>query len=385
MPPGTGRPRDDAVTDTTTTGRALVDDASHRTGASVWWEARARPTRLPRTWLLGAGAVATGAVLAAMALGPVAMPPDQVARVLLDRVPGLEVASSLTPLQASIVTEVRAPRAVLAFLVGALLAVSGGAFQGVFRNPLADPYLLGAASGAGLGVTVVIVGAGGALGPATGAVPPAAFAGAVIAVAFAYAVGVSADGLRSNGSLILAGVAVAALCTALQTFLLQRDAEAIRDVYAWLLGRLNVAGWSDVRLLLPYAAITLVVILLNASRLDVLAVGDREAKALGARPGRIRLVVVGAATFGVAAAVAVSGLIGFVGIIVPHAVRLRSGAGYGRVLPLSALYGGAFLCLADLVARTVLAPAEVPIGVITAVVGAPFFLLVMRASRPVGL
>lgn len=385
MPPATGRARDDDVIDTTATHRALVDGASPRTGSSVWWEARARPTRLPRTWLLGAAATAAAAVLAAMALGPVAVPPDQVARVLLDRVPGLDVTSSLTPLQASIVTEVRAPRAVLAFLVGTLLAVSGAAFQGVFRNPLADPYLLGAASGAGLGVTVVIVGASGSLSVATGAVPPAAFVGAVAAVALAYALGVSGDRLRSNGSLILAGVAVAALCTALQTFLLQRDDEAIREVYSWLLGRLNVAGWSDVGLLLPYAAITLVVLLLSASRLDVLAVGDGEAEALGARPGRIRVVVVAAATLGVAAAVAVSGLIGFVGIIVPHAVRLRSGTGYGRVLPLSALYGGSFLCLADLVARTALAPAEVPIGVITAMVGAPFFLLVMRASRAVDL
>jgi iron complex transport system permease protein len=154
----------------------------------------------------------------------------------------------------------------------------------------------------------------------------------------------------------------------------------VRDVYAWLLGRMNVAGWDDVRLLAPYAIVSLVVLLLAANRLDVLAVGDREAEALGARPGRVRLVVVIAATLGTAAAVAVSGLIGFVGIIVPHAVRLRGGASYRRILPLSMFLGGAFLCLADLVARTALSPAEIPIGVVTAIAGAPFFLLLLRSS-----
>jgi iron complex transport system permease protein len=197
----------------------------------------------------------------------------------------------------------------------------------------------------------------------------------------AYALGASADRLRSNASLILAGVAVGALCSAVQTFLLQRDDEAVRDVYAWLLGRLNVAGWDDVALLAPYAAVSIGVLVLAANRLDVLAVGDHEAEALGTRPTRVRLVVVVAASLGTAAAVAVSGLIGFVGIIVPHAVRLRSGPSYRRVLPLATLCGGAFLCLADLVARTALAPGEIPIGVITAAVGAPFFLLLLRASR----
>jgi iron complex transport system permease protein len=195
---------------------------------------------------------------------------------------------------------------------------------------------------------------------------------------------VSADRLRSNASLILAGVAVAALFTAVQTFLLQRDEEAVRDVYAWLLGRFNVASWREVGLFLPYAVVSLAVLLVLARRLDVMAVGDEEAEALGLQPRRIRLAVVLAASLGTAAAVAVSGLIGFVGIIVPHAVRMLGGPSYRRILPLTAVLGGGFLCLADLVARTVLAPAEVPIGVITAVVGAPFFLVVLRTSRVVG-
>ena len=297
------------------------------------------------------------------------------AGVSVPAVPELAAASRWTAAR----HPARLPRAVLAFTVGALLATSGGAYQGVFRNPLADPYLLGAAQGAGLGATVAIVGIGDRLGSSPAAAPAAAFVGALAAVGLAYALGSSADGLRSNASLILSGVAVAALCGALQTFLLQQDDEAVSDVYTWLLGRLNVAGWDDVRMLLPYAVVSLGVLLFAAAHLDVLAVGDREAEALGARPARTRLIVVLAATLGTAGAVAVSGLIGFVGIIVPHAVRLRIGPSYRRILPLAALLGGAFLCLADLVARTLLDPAEVPIGVITAVVGAPTFLLLLRA------
>ncbi len=344
------------------------------------WVAGRHPARLPGRWLLASAAAALAALVVAVAVGPVGLPLDRVARELLDHLPFVDVHSGLSPVQAAIVTEVRLPRAILAFVVGALLASSGSAYQGVFRNPLADPYLLGVASGAGLGATVAIVGLGDALGGTSAAVPVAAFVGAMAAVGLAYALGTSADRLRSNASLILSGVAVAALCSAAQTFLLQQDDEAVRDVYAWLLGRLNVAGWDDVRLLAPYAVVSIVALLLAANRLDVLAVGDDEAESLGARPARVRLLVVVAATLGTSAAVAVSGLIGFVGIIVPHAIRLRGGPSYRRILPLSLLLGGAFLCLADLVARTALSPSEIPIGVVTAAVGAPFFLLLLRSS-----
>ncbi|MGE0795330.1 MAG: FecCD family ABC transporter permease [Acidimicrobiia bacterium] len=322
--------------------------------------------------------------MVAVALGPVGLPIGRVAVELVDRLPFVDVESGLSPIQAAIVTEIRLPRVVLALLVGAVLATSGGAYQGVFRNPLADPYLLGVASGAGLGATVAIVGAGASLTGPVGAVPAAAFLGALLAVGAAYALGRSGERTRSGASLILAGVAVAALFTALQTFLLQQDDEAIRDVYAWLLGRFNAADWDDVALVAPYVAVSLAVLVAAARHLDVLSVGDTEADALGLRPARVRLAVVVAASLGTAAAVAVSGLVGFVGIIVPHAIRLRAGASYRRILPLAAVLGGAFLCLADLVARTVLAPAEVPIGVITAIVGAPFFLVVLRTSRTIG-
>lgn len=339
------------------------------------------PTRLAR----GALAMATVGTLAAasvaLVVGPVPLPLGAVVRELANMVPGVRVESGLDGLQSAIVTQIRLPRVVLALVVGAVLATSGAAYQGVFRNPLADPYLLGVASGAGLGATVAITSAAGTLTSPAAVVPVAAFVGAIGAVGLAYGLGVHRGGQRSNASLILAGVAVAALFTALQTFLLQREDEAIRDVYAWLLGRFNAATWSDVTLLLPYAVVSLVVLVVAGRMLDVMAVGDAESESLGIDPGRIRLVVVVAASLGTAAAVAVSGLIGFVGIIVPHSVRLVAGVSYRRIVPLSLVGGAGFLCLADLVARTLLAPAEIPIGVITALVGAPFFLVVMRTRR----
>lgn len=343
-----------------------------------------RSIRLPGIWLAGAAAAGLVALTASLTMGAVAIPARGVVTELASRLPLLPLRSSLTDTQAAIVVQLRLPRALLAFAVGSVLATSGAAYQGVFRNPLADPYLLGVAAGAGLGATTAIVGTGDALTSPAAAVPVAAFLGAMAAVGLAYLLGVGADRLRSNASLLLAGVAIAALFTALQTFVLQRDDEAVREVYAWLLGRFNTTSWHDVRLLAPYAVVSVGTLLSTGRRLDVLAVGDDEASSLGLDPRRVRLLVVVAASLGTAAAVAVSGLIGFVGIVVPHAVRLRAGPGYRRIVPLSALLGGAFLCTADLAARTLLAPAEIPVSVLTAAVGAPFFLFVLRSSRVVG-
>ncbi|HWM12273.1 MAG TPA: iron ABC transporter permease [Solirubrobacteraceae bacterium] len=313
-------------------------------------------------WTLAGVAALAAALLAGLALGPTAIPLADVLR------------GGLTPLDEAVLWELRAPRVALGALVGGTLAVAGGAYQAVFRNPLADPYLLGAAAGAGLGATAAIVYAGSV------PLPIAAFAGATAAVAGAYALGRSVGG-RDTATLILAGVAMAAFLTALQTLLLQSDTDNVRAVYTWLLGRLSAAGWSDVLLVLPYSAASIAVVLAHRRVLDVLRVGDEEALALGVPVGRVRLLVVGAATLGTASAVAVSGLIGFVGIVVPHAVRLLAGSSYRAVLPLSVLFGAAFLVLADVAARTALAPAELPIGVVTACIGAPFFVVVLRSTR----
>jgi iron complex transport system permease protein len=337
-----------------------------------------RGARLRPRWVVAGVLAVVVAVVAGLVIGPVALSPVAVVRELL----GLH--SGLDGQQVAIVEQIRLPRVVLGLLVGATLSLCGASYQGVFRNPLADPYLLGAAAGAGLGVTLVIVGA--AEGSATPTTAPlAAFVGALGAVALAYALGSSGGGRASTASLILAGVAVASFLTAVQTYVQQRNQDTIRQVYSWILGRLSTAGWGEVLLLLPYAAVTWIVLLAHRRALDVLAVGDEEASTLGLNPRRTRLIVIVAASLGTAAAVSVSGLIAFVGIIVPHTVRLLAGRSHRVVLPLSLLFGGAFLCLADLLARTLSSPAEIPIGVITAFFGAPFFVLVLRSSRRMGV
>jgi iron complex transport system permease protein len=330
--------------------------------------------------LLAGIAGLAGAALVAVLVGPVRLAPGAVLAELAGRLPGVHTRSGLTRQEAAILWELRLPRVALGGLVGAMLAMAGAAYQGVFRNPLADPYLLGAAAGAGLGATLAI-----AYGPDTASwpvdlLPMAAFAGAVAGVVAAYALGRS-GGTRTATTLILSGVAVAAFLTAVQTYVQQQKAETLREVYGWILGRLTTAGWHEVALVVPYALVSTVAILLHGRLLDVLAVGDDEATSLGLSASQVRLVVVGAATLATAAAVAVSGLIGFVGIIVPHTVRLVAGTSYRRLIPLSLVGGAAFLILADLVARTVAAPAELPIGVVTAFFGAPFFALVLRTAR----
>jgi iron complex transport system permease protein len=336
--------------------------------------------------LIGVVAVLVAAV-AGLSFGPVSVPPGGVAAELLNLLPGVHLDSGLSEREAAIVTQLRLPRVVLGLLVGAMLALAGGCYQGVFRNPLADPHLLGVAAGAGLGVTAVITlrAAQGRTGDITAglsaAVPLAAFVGAIGAVALTYLLGAAGGRDRSPATLILAGVAVSAFLAAGQTYLMQRDVETIQEVYSWLLGRVATGGWHDVLLLLPYAAVTAVVVLLHRRELDVLSVGDEEAASLGLHPQRSRYVLLAAASLGTAAAVSVSGLIGFVGIIVPHTVRLLAGPSYRAILPLSLLFGAAFLALTDLAARMVAAPAEIPIGVVTAFFGAPFFVLVLRTTR----
>jgi iron complex transport system permease protein len=322
------------------------------------------------------------AVLIGLAVGPAGLSPSQVAAALAARLPW-HPHVAVSSLAQDIIWEIRMPRVVLGVLVGAMLAGGGAAYQGVFRNPLADPYLLGVAAGGGLGATIVVV-SGGSLT----LLPLAAFAGAAAAVALTYLLG-AGTGRRgasptagsSTGSILLAGIAVAAMLTAFQTYLQQQHSQTLATVYSWILGGLSGATWAQIWLVLPYIAVAAIGLLAHRRLLDVLRVGEVEATSLGVDVARLRLVVVIAATLGVSAAVAVSGLIGFVGIIVPHAVRLTAGPSYRVLLPVSMIGGAAFLVLADVAARTVQAPSEVPIGVITAVAGAPFFLFVLRSRR----
>jgi iron complex transport system permease protein len=334
-----------------------------------------------RRWGLAIGSVVAVAlaVLLGASIGPAGPPWWRVPLALLDHLPLISIDSGVSDAEWSIIWNIRMPRVVLAGIVGAMLSVGGASYQGVFRNPLVDPYLLGAAAGAGLGATMMIAvwGEAGRDWPVD-PVPAVAFVFALGAVALTYLVGASFGGLRTTSTLVLAGVAMVSLLTAIQTFVLQRNSEVVREVYNWILGRLSTAQWDDVRLVLPYVAVSSVVLVLHRRQLDLLRVGDEEALTLGVPVTRVRLIVVIAATLGTAAVVAVSGLIGFVGLVVPHMVRLVGGASYRRLIPLTIAFGAVFLILADIPGRTLMSPAELPIGVVTAFVGAPFFIYLLR-------
>lgn len=338
-----------------------------------------------RAWLAGGVAVAIITLVAGVLSGPAGPTWWRIPLAFADHLPGVSVDSGVSHTQWAIVWKVRVPRVVLGGLVGAMLSVGGASYQGVFRNPLVDPYQLGAAAGAGLGATLMLAtfrgaGADWPVDP----VPAVAFAFALGAVLVTYVVGAAFGGMRSVATLVLAGVAMVSLLTAIQTYLLQRNTEVVREVYTWILGRLTNATWADVRMVVPYVVLSCAVLWLHRRHLDALRVGDDEATALGIPVARVRLVVVTAATLGTAAVVSVSGLIGFVGIVVPHIVRLLAGSSYRRVLPLSVLFGAAFLVGCDIVGRRVMAPSELPIGVVTAFLGAPFFIVLLRSRRVAG-
>ncbi|GAB3489456.1 FecCD family ABC transporter permease [Nocardiopsis coralliicola] len=335
--------------------------------------------RSAAAWTAGGAALLAVCAVLGTAAGAAAIGPGQIAAALAAQVvPGVE--SPLNERQIAVLVELRLPRVVLGALVGALLAGAGAAYQGVFRNPLADPYLLGAAAGAGLGATLVLATAPDWLASPRAAVPAAAFAGALIGVAAAYLLGRTA-GRGGTAQLVLAGVAVSSFLSAVQTLVQQTHIDELQRIYAWILGGLGRGGWSDVASIAPYAALSIAVLLVCAPLLDLLALGEEKAASLGLNTAAVRLTVIAAASLATAAAVSVSGLIGFVGIVVPHIVRRLVGAGYRLILPVSLLGGGAFLVLVDILARTAVAPAELPLGVVTAFLGAPFFLLILRTTR----
>jgi iron complex transport system permease protein len=310
-------------------------------------------------WQITASAAAALliACLLAVSFGPVNLNFGSIIRTLLGLPNGLENEDR------TLLLELRLPRVVLGALVGAALATSGAVYQSVFRNPLADPYLLGAASGAGLGATIAITNGGGNL---HALLPIFAFLGGVLAVAATFLV--AGKLFADPSTLLLAGIAVGSFATAFQTYLQQRNSAALRPVYSWILGQLTVANWDVVRWAGVYIFIALFVLIRVSRVLDALMLSDEEAYSLGVSPQKIRLIAVAAATLATATAVSASGLIGFVGIVVPHLVRGLTKRATNRSLLSIAFVGAAFLVVADLGARTLLAPAELPIGVITAFV-----------------
>jgi iron complex transport system permease protein len=295
--------------------------------------------------------------------------------------------SSLEGLEA-IVWNLRLPRVVFAVLVGAALAASGVAMQGVFQNPLADPYLVGVASGAAFGATTAIFlgsSAAGAFLPAlftakaAGSVfvPMLAFLGALLAVGLTLILSSSAKG---RNTLILSGVAVGGMLTALSTYIQLSDADRMRAVFSWTLGNLALAGWAEVLVVLPVALLGFVVLWLLAKPLDALQLGEDTAKTLGIRVLWLKIGVIVAASLMTAAAVSFAGIIGFVGLVAPHIMRRFCGASHRLLLLAAALCGSSLLVLSDLGARLLVRPLELPVGVVTTLLGAPFFLWLMRRS-----
>lgn len=366
--------RGDAPPEATTHPGGVVPSGLDGSPLGRQGQARLRP--LPLAVAVG---LLLATLLAGVLVGSAGLPVGGVLKALADRIPFVHADSGFGVIDENVLFQLRVPRALMAALVGGMLAVAGAGYQGVFRNPLADPYLLGAAAGAGVGATLVIALVPGDPGYT---VPLAAFVGAIGGVALAYVLGSVATG-RGNGTatLVLAGVAVSSFLAAVQTLIQQMKSEELQRIYSWILGGVGSADWHQLALVFPYALVSTVVLLAHGRLLDVLSVGDEEAASLGLSAARVRLTVLVAASLATASAVAVSGLIAFVGIVVPHVVRRLAGGSYRIVLPLSLLGGAAFLEVADLVARTVIRPGEVPLGVVTAFVGGPFFVAVLRASR----
>ena len=339
-----------------------------------------RPFAFPwRRLLIGIGVVVAIALIASTQ-GSVSIPVQEVGRIALSRLPGVELSQTWPQSWDTIVWQIRLPRVVIAGLVGGALALSGAVYQGLFRNPLADPYLIGVAAGAGLGATVVLATPVPHYLGGFNLVPVVAFAAALAAVSLAYSLA-RMGGVVPTTTLILAGVAVASIAAAATTLLLMTSDKDVRPVLSWLLGSFASASWSQVPLLLPYLLPSMLVALAYGRVLNVMQLDEEQARQLGLHVERVKLVLVAAASLATAAAVSVSGLVGFVGLIAPHAVRLLWGHDYRSVAPMAMVVGAGFLILADLVARTTLRPAELPVGVVTAFVGAPFFLYLLRQSK----
>jgi iron complex transport system permease protein len=311
-------------------------------------------------------------VWASLSLGSSLLSPLEVWRALVDNAGG-------DPLVRVIVWELRLPRTLLAAMVGAALAMAGASFQALFRNALADPYVIGASSGAALGATLAMT-LGWSVGMAGfGPLPLAAFLGALGAVLITLLLAEGAGGeAGSVASLLLAGTALGAMLSAAVSFLLVWRDQPWFQVFNWLLGSFSGRTWVHVAVGWPYLAVSAVALWLASRPLDALAGGDAVAKSLGLAVRPARLAVIAAATLAVAVAVAVSGIIGFVGLIAPHAARRLFGAGHRRLLPASGLLGAILLVWADVGARTVLVPVEIPVGIVTALIGGPFFLVLLR-------
>lgn len=342
---------------------------------------------MSRRALLWVGLIAAlaGAAVLSMSLGAADVASARVALALLSRLPGLDALDpGLSEAQATIVFDLRLPRLVLALLLGASLSVAGVVMQAFFQNPMAAPSIIGVSAGASFGATLAVVSGVGIGVAGLGSVPPAAFIGALGATAAVYLLS-RRGGRTPVGVLLLTGVAMGSLMSALAALVLVTGQDPSRrdldQVVYWMLGSVAGRTWAHVLLVLPYVVLGGALTWLFGRDLNVLTLGDDTAWYLGMNVERVRLLLLALSSLLTAAAVAVSGIIGFVGLVVPHLMRIIAGPDHRALLPASALAGGTLLVLADVVARTLAAPTEIPVGIITSLLGAPFFLYLLHRRR----
>jgi iron complex transport system permease protein len=328
-----------------------------------------------KSYLLAAGLLVIAFVLS-IALGAVTIPPGHALQILLEKLPWFDFSDNWPGYFETILWDIRLPHTILVALTGAALAGSGAAFQGLFRNPLADPYLIGVASGAGLGAIAIM-----SL-PRAGQylVPVGAFLGAVGTIFAVYALA-KVGKIVPLTTLILAGVAIGSFTSAMTSFLMLISDQMVLQAMSFLLGGSTVAGWDPLKIALPYFISGLTLLIFSGHSLNVLQFGEEQAQQLGLPVEKVKLFIIISASLTTAAAVSFSGVIGFVGLVVPHVIRLIWGGNYKRMIPLSILCGGFALLISDLVARTVMAPRVLPVGIVTALVGAPFFLWILRRAK----
>ena len=318
-------------------------------------------------------------ILAAL-IGSVTIAPDAAIAITFTRLPFIEIKNDWPVSWNIILWELRYPRIALAMLVGAALSVSGATYQGLFRNPLADPYLIGVASGAALGATIVFLSGIPSVIAGVSILPIAAFIGGIGAVTAAYTLARRSTGTPLT-TLILAGVAIGSFTTAVASILMLRSDPDLRPILSWLMGGFIRAQWSQSLYLLPYLILGFTVVFTYSRILNAMQLEEDYASSVGVNVEKTKKILILTATVITAAAVSFSGLIGFVGLVAPHTARLIWGSDFRNLIPMSALLGGCFLVLSDLVARTIVSPGELPVGIITSLVGAPFFIYLLVRNR----
>jgi cobalamin transport system permease protein len=336
--------------------------------------------------LIGLGLVLVAVVIAAVALGAVNVPLTTTARIILSRLPLLKrlVSVDWTSTQEAIIISVRLPRVLLALLVGMGLALAGAILQGLFRNPMADPGIIGPSQGAALGATIAFffgikVGLG-----SLSAVPLFAFAGAFMALILVYIIA-RTGGRVSVSYLLLVGFALSSFLASIVSLLMVVSEDRMHNIFFWLMGGLGTGNWDMVLAVTPFILVGSVISILFARDLNLLILGEERASQLGLDAERFKWIMLAVSALVVGAAVSVSGIIGFVGLMTPHTVRLLTGPDHRYLIPGSLIGGGLFLVLADTLARTVIAPNELPVGIVTAFFGAPFFIYLLKRRRNVAI